>query len=69
MFEVFFVNAATGWAMAELDDERNQVGDAEFTFHKRDAIRAARAAAGGCQPIEVFGKDGKLQRVINEATA
>ena len=68
-FEVFFVNDATGWACVEHDDEGNQIGDADFNFHKRDALKAARASAGACFPIKVFGKDGELQRTINAATA
>lgn len=57
--EVFFVDNNNGWAAAEFDDEGNQQGDATFEFHKRDALREARAMSGGIWPIHIFAKDGR----------
>jgi hypothetical protein len=59
--EVFFVDNANGWACARFDESGSQVGEAEYYFHRLDAIIGAKCMAGdaGCDtPIVVFRKDG-----------
>jgi len=63
-FEVFYVDPKNGWAAAEFDDDDNQIGDAAFHFHKRDALREARYMSQGVFPIHIFGKDGSKQRTV-----
>lgn len=66
--EVFYVDPANGWATAEFTSEGYQTDDeARYSYLKQDAIREARAMAGGIMPILVHGKDGQLQRVLNSA--
>ena len=60
-FEVFFIDNNTGWAVAEFDDSGNQVDEAEFHFHKRDAIKSARFMSQGVFPIHQFTKFGERQ--------
>jgi hypothetical protein len=67
--EVFFIDASTGWATAEFDDDRNQIGEAAFNFHKKDAIREARFISQGVFEIHVFGKDGTRQANAKTSTS
>lgn len=57
--EVFFVDNNSGWAAAEFDEDGNQLDLAVYHFHKRDALREARAMSGGIWPIHIFAKDGR----------
>ena len=57
--EVFFVDDNSGWAAAQYDEEGNQLGSAEFHFHKRDALREARGMSCGVWPIHIYAKDGR----------
>lgn len=67
--EVFFIDAKTGWAAAEFDADRNQIGDAVFCFHKCDAIREAQRISWGVFDIHVFGKDGTRQADAKASTS
>jgi len=67
-FEVFFIDTSTGWAVAEFDSGRNQQGDAEFHFHKRDAVKSARQMSQGVFEIWQFGKDGVRQANVKTST-
>jgi len=57
--EVFFVDNNNGWAAVEFDEDGNQLGLAVYHFHKRDALREARAMSGGTKSIDIFAKDGR----------
>lgn len=59
--EVFFVDDANGWACARFSEQGDQLGDAEFAYHRTDAIINAKRMAGpaGCDtPIVLYRKDG-----------
>lgn len=62
VFEIFYVDRANGWAVAEYSFfERHQIGEARYSFHKRDAI--AEAARWNIdKPRRIFDRKGNLQR-------
>lgn len=66
-FEVFYIDRSNGWAVAEYDADDNQISEAEYCYLKSDAIKNARAQAGGIYPIYVFGRDGENLKTLNSA--
>ena len=66
---VAYVDPATGWSATLHDRQGNQIGDAEFAFHKRHAQLFAlhmagwREAEGRALPIHVFKKTGALMEI------
>lgn len=64
LFEVFFIDARTGWALAEFTIEHGyQIGDAHFGYHKRDAIALAKRLDPH-KPVRIFARDGSIQKTI-----
>ena len=61
-YEVFYIDNSTGWAFAKFDKSRNQVSEAEFYFHKREAVMMANEEANGLE-VRVFTKNGRQQGV------
>lgn len=73
--EVFHVSKSEGWATIAKDMNHYQIGDADFSYHKRDAVAWAKrlqlqymdsGERRGCppMPIHVFTKEG-VKRVID----
>lgn len=73
--EVFYVSKNAGWATIVKDMNYQQVGEADFSYHKRDAVdwakglqlrhMCARERRGmPPTPIHVFTKEG-VERVID----
>lgn len=73
--EVFYVNKNEGWATIVKDMNHDQMGEADFSYHKRDAVEwakrlqlrhmSARERRGmPPTPIHVFTKNG-VERVID----
>jgi len=56
--EVFYIDRSTGWAAAKFDANRNQVGDAQFYYHKRDAVSDAESTG---LPVHKYTAEGKLR--------
>jgi hypothetical protein len=64
LFEVFFIDANTGWALVEYTIENHyQIGDAKFGYHRRDAIDLAKKLDAD-KPVRIFGRDGRIQKTI-----
>lgn len=61
--EVFYLNPDDGWSMITVDEDGNQIGNAEHAFHQKDLIDFARGHYDGL-PIHVFTRTGVLSRVI-----
>jgi hypothetical protein len=62
--EVFFVGSTTGWCAAIFADG-NQVGDGEYAWAKKNALRIANQLAHDDRlPIEVYGRNGEFQKEI-----
>ena len=73
--EVFYIGKNDGWATIVKNMRHQQMGDADFSFHKRDAVAWAKRLqlqymdSGERRgmppmPIHVFTKEG-VERVIN----
>jgi len=60
--EVFYTDPRNGWAVAFMDAERNQIGDARFHYRKNDA---EMDAIGHGVPVHLYTRDGKLRKVLN----
>lgn len=60
-YEVFWIDRNTGWAAAKFNRERDQIGDAEFAFHRDDLINILSDVE---VPVEVYSKNGNLAKVI-----
>jgi len=58
---VFYTDASNGWAVTVLDENEFQIGEAEYTYLKSDAILLARR---NDLPVHVFGRNGLHQRTI-----
>lgn len=59
--EIFYTDARNGWALAFYDDERNQIGEADYAFHKADLKARAHTLT---VPTEVFTRHGEPLRTI-----
>lgn len=58
---LFYTDAANGWAVAKLDADEFQVGEAAYSYRKSDAINEAKRHG---LPVHVFGRNGLHQRTI-----
>ena len=61
---VFYTDARNGWAVATLDANEFQIGEAEYTYRKSDAIHLAQRNG---LPVHIFGRNGLHQRTIKAA--
>ena len=62
LFEVFYVDANTGWALVEYTILNHyQIGEAKFGYHKRDAIALAKKLDAD-KAVRIFGRDGQIQK-------
>jgi hypothetical protein len=57
---VFYTDAANGWAVTVLDENEFQVGEAEYSYRKSDAIECAKRHG---LPVHIFGRNGLFQRI------
>ena len=56
---VFYTDPSNGWAATVLDENEFQVGEAEYSYRKSDAIKIAKRHG---LPVHVFGRNGLFQR-------
>ena len=56
---VFYTDAHNGWCAMQLDSEDNQVGEANYSYLKADAVSDAKSDK---LPVHVYGKSGLYQR-------
>lgn len=54
-YEIFYIDAKTGWAVALFDEHRNQIGNADFCYRKSEAKDWAKRICDG-KEIWVFTK-------------
>jgi len=58
---VFYADSYNGWAVALLDKDEFQIGEAEYTYRKSDAVELAKQYG---VDAHIFGRDGLYQRTI-----
>lgn len=58
---VFYTDARNGWAVAILDKNELQIGEAEYTYRKADAVGLAKRHG---VDAHIFGRNGLYQRTI-----
>ena len=58
---VFYTDARNGWAVVAMDENEFQVGEAEYTYRKTDAVKLAKRHG---LTAHVFGRNGLHQRTI-----
>tara|TARA_R100000951_G_C2542936_1_gene149962 strand:- start:333 stop:533 length:201 start_codon:yes stop_codon:yes gene_type:complete len=56
---VFYTDRANGWCFTLLDEEEFQVGEAEYSYRKVDAVEMAKRYG---LPVKVFGRNGLFQK-------
>lgn len=61
--EIFYIDPAVGWALASFDAEGNQLGEAEYSFHRASLVNFAHGNLD--HPTEVYTSTGRLHRVLN----
>lgn len=59
--EIFYIDTHNGWALVKYDEDRNQLGDAMYAFHKSDLKAHAKTLN---VPTEVFTRNGEPLRTI-----
>lgn len=60
---VFYTDGCNGWCSLRLDENDFQVGEAEYCYHKVDAVASAKAHG---LPVHVFHKwNGEYVKTIN----
>jgi len=52
---IFYTDVDNGWVAATMDENFNQIGDAEYTYRKSDAVASALLKG---LPVHIFGKNG-----------
>jgi hypothetical protein len=57
--EVFYLDPANGWALAQFDAGGNQIGEAEYAYHRATVIRMAETFYPNL-PLSIYRKDGSL---------
>lgn len=61
--EIFYLDAKNGWAVAEFDEEGNQICyEASTHYRKTDAKNAARKLSDKKLPIWVFNSNGERMK-------
>lgn len=64
IFEIFFIDNRTRWAIAEYTFEgHDQVGEARFFYHKADALAEARQWDAH-KPVRIFDCNGRIQKTL-----
>ena len=64
VFEVFYIDASTGWALAEYSFfDRDQIGEAMFCYHKRDAIALAKQLDAD-KAVRIFDRHHHLIKTV-----
>jgi hypothetical protein len=58
---VFYTDSYNGWAVAALDKSEFQIGEAEYTYRKSDAVELAKQCG---VDAHIFGRNGLYQRTI-----
>ena len=58
---VFYADSYNGWAVALLDKDEFQIGEAEYTYRKSDAVDLAKQYG---LDAHIFGRNGIYQRTI-----
>ena len=62
---VFYIDSYNGWAVALMGQNKLQIGEAEYTYRKANAVNLAKRHG---VDAHIFGRNGLYQRTIKAST-